>query len=63
MYQCGAKYVRPAGLDTDYGVPVANCTETAPGVFERAWSKATVRVECGTDAHGQPVWNGTITPK
>lgn len=40
---------RPAQLDVDYGEPHELCRETAPGVFERAWSKAgVVRLDCNT---------------
>ena len=36
-------------LDADYGVPVDEvCKETAPGVFVREWSKATVQLDCKT---------------
>ena len=36
--------------DRDYGVPLGNCAETAPGsgVFTRAWSKAHVEMDCNT---------------
>ena len=36
--------------DEDYGEPTGPCKETAPGsgVFERAWSKATVTWDCNT---------------
>jgi hypothetical protein len=27
-------------------VPAGRCTETRPGVFERAWTKAHVAVDC-----------------
>ena len=32
---CGKNYTRPAGLDTDYGVPRGVCAETAPGSAQR----------------------------
>jgi hypothetical protein len=52
---CGKAYVRPAELDTDYGVPLGVCAETAPGsgVFTRAWSRANVTVDCNA-------WTGTV---
>ena len=53
---CSKAYVRPKALDTDYGVPVGECEETSSGVFEREWSKATVKMDCNS-------WEGTITPK
>jgi len=36
--------------DHDYGEPLGLCQETAPnsGIFTRAWSKADVRMDCGT---------------
>ena len=42
------KYGLPATTQVDYGEPTARCAETAPGsgVFTRAWSKATVTVDC-----------------
>ena len=35
-------------LNTDYGTPLGICSETAPGsqVFQREYSKATVKVDC-----------------
>ena len=36
----------PALLDTDVGVPVGNCSETHPGVFERNYSAGIVRLDC-----------------
>ena len=48
---------RPPELDADYGEPVdATCTQTASGVFERAWTKVHVRVDCAEWAAA------TITP-
>lgn len=32
----------------DVGEPLGLCAETAPGVFERAWSKGTVSLDCNT---------------
>jgi hypothetical protein len=43
--------LRPAEFNVDYGVPTGNCTQTAPGVYTRAWSKAEVSVDCNT-MHG-----------
>ena len=39
---------RPAELEVDYGAPIGGkvCEETAPGIFERQWSKARVRLDC-----------------
>jgi len=47
----------PDELDMDVGEPLGNCAETAPGsgVFERAWSRASVAFDCGA-------WVGTVTP-
>ena len=41
-------YARPPAFDVDYGVPEGECRETAAGsgVFERAWSKARVAMDC-----------------
>lgn len=46
-------YPRPKELEVDYGVPVdESCHETAEGsgVFERAWSKAAVSMDCNVYA-------------
>jgi hypothetical protein len=40
--------LRPAEFNGDYGEPTDNCTQTAPGVFVRSWSKAEVSVDCNT---------------
>ena len=39
---------RPVEFDQDYGAPQELCSESAPGVFERKWSKATVKLDCNT---------------
>ena len=41
-------------FDADYGVPLGPCAETAPGsaVFTRAWSRATVALNCSDTEHG-----------
>ena len=50
-------YERPAALDGEYGEPVGQCREVGSGgVFERDWTKATVRFDCAS-------WKGTVTPK
>ena len=41
-------YQRPAGLDVDYGQPLNFCTEVAPGVFARNYSKANVAMDCNS---------------
>jgi hypothetical protein len=52
-----ARFVRPAELDRDYGVPTGHCGEVGESqVFERQYSKATVRLECRT-------WTGSVTMK
>ena len=38
---------RPKELDADY-VPSGFCEETAPGVFEREWTKADVSINCNS---------------
>lgn len=45
---CGVKYDFPPALSVDYGEPTDTCHETAPGsgVFQRAWTRATARVDC-----------------
>jgi hypothetical protein len=55
-------YERPPQLDVDYGEPVdllGSCAETVPGksgVFEREWTKASVRMDCNE-------WEATIKMK
>jgi hypothetical protein len=43
-------YVRPLELDVDYGVPLDGdlCKETAPGVFGREFTKASVELDCNS---------------
>jgi len=55
---CGVKFGLPAEMLRDYGTPTGFCAETAPGsgVFQRAWTHATVEMDCGT-------YKGTITMK
>eukprot|EP01043_Picozoa_sp_COSAG02_P039380 COSAG02_NODE_3104_length_7366_cov_7.224302_5_plen_189_part_00 len=53
---CSQNYTRPQELDRDYGTPLGICNETSPGVFERAWTKAHVQVDCNA-------WEGKITMK
>ena len=53
---CSQPYVRPKALDTDYGTPAGDCKETSPGVFEREWTKANVKMDCNA-------WKGTVAPK
>ena len=53
---CSQGYVRPKALDTDYGEPLGFCKETSPGVFERNWTKASVKMDCHK-------WEGSIIPK
>ena len=43
---CGDAYARPPQLDWDFGVPVSECAEVSPEVFERRWSKANVSLDC-----------------
>ena len=47
----------PDELLMDVGEPAGTCTETAPnsGVCTRAWSTATVQMDCNT-------YKGTVTP-
>ena len=35
-------------LDKDYGVPLGSMVEIESGVFERKWSKSTVKMDCNT---------------
>ena len=53
---CSQPYVRPKALDTDYGTPTSLCKETSPGVFEREWTKAAVKMDCNK-------WQGEIKMK
>ena len=47
---CSRDYDFPDALNLDYGVPAGLCAETAAGsgVFERNFSKSTVRMDCAT---------------
>lgn len=50
-------FARPPGMDADYGEPLeVGCREVSEGVFERAWSKARVRMDCNT-------WEGSVEMK
>ena len=53
---CNVKFGFPNALKADYGVPTGLCAETAPGsgVFTRAWSKASVQMDCNA-------YVGTVT--
>ncbi len=42
--------LRPAEFNADYGEPLCSCMQTAPGVFERAWTKANITVDCNSMA-------------
>ena len=53
---CDHVYPYDPALAVDYGEPTGVCTETSQGVFEREWSKASVKMDC-------PNWEGTITMK
>ena len=45
----------PPILDLDFGEPVdATCSETAPGVFSRRWSRADVSIDCNTPGQATP---------
>jgi hypothetical protein len=35
-------------MKRDFGTPSAQCTQTSPGVFERRFEHATVRLDCNT---------------
>lgn len=48
------QYAFPAELNYDFGAPLGNCTETAPGVFTREFSRASVQMACAT-------WTPTIS--
>jgi hypothetical protein len=52
--------LRPPEFNADYGEPMDNCTQTAPGVFTRMWSKANVSVNCNT-MQGEINMRPTIT--
>ena len=47
---CGnaSTYVRPEGLDENYGVALGVCKETSPGVFSRNYTRAKVALDCNT---------------
>ena len=45
------KYWLPASVHRDYGVPLVPsrpCVESRPGVFTRAFTKASVELDCNT---------------
>lgn len=48
----GTRFLRPAAFDVDYGRPLGLCAETrrGAGTFARAWSKASITVDCNTGA-------------
>ena len=48
--------LRQPEFDEDYGEPTCSCTQSAPGVFERDWTKASIQMDCNT-------LTGTITMK
>lgn len=41
-------------FNMDVGEPLGNCTEAAPGVFERVWTRGTARLDCGAWAASLP---------
>jgi hypothetical protein len=45
---CSKTYVFPAALNTDVGTPLGLCTQTAPGVFSRNYTKVSVEMNCNT---------------
>ena len=53
---CNNKVSFPKSLGLDYGTPSGFCSETAPGsgVFTRPYTKALVKMDCGT-------YKGSIT--
>ena len=57
---CSKNYAFPPPLNVDYGEPTAGglCKESAPnsGIFEREWTKATVKMDCGS-------YTGSVTMK
>ena len=47
----GAGYFTPRWNDAflwDVGLPVGNCSQVSPGVFEREWTYGTAHVDCNT---------------
>jgi len=53
---CSRKYLFPEALNKDYGQPTELCKEISTGVFQRNWTKATVKMDCNT-------WTPSITMK
>jgi len=53
---CSKPWVRPPGVDIDYGEPTSDCKEIQTGVFTREYSKATITMDC-------PNWKATIKMK
>ena len=41
-------FTRPASLDKDYGTPLNFCSETAPGVWTRNYTKLDLAIDCRT---------------
>jgi hypothetical protein len=46
-------FTRPKLLDADFGTPLGFCEETSPGVWERKWSNADIKLDCNK-------WEATI---
>jgi hypothetical protein len=53
---CSRIFEYPDALNLDYGEPLGLCAEIGigTGVFERNWTKATVRMDCNS-------WTPSIT--
>ena len=45
-YGTAAAFGFPALLAADFGEPSGDALEAHPGVFRRAWSKATIELDC-----------------
>jgi hypothetical protein len=53
---CSNEYLFPEPLNADYGEPTELCKESTTGVFTRDWTKASVKMDCGS-------YTGTIIMK
>lgn len=41
-------FTRPASLDTEYGDPAGDCSESSPGVFTREYTAASISLDCNS---------------
>lgn len=56
LCQCHRPFIALKYCHCLQGVPTGLCKETKSGVFEREWTKASVKMDCGT-------YTGSVTMK